>query len=160
MEYRVTKDNLERFCTDVFTKLEVTEENARIISENLVCGDIRGVKSHGVARLKRYVDGIKNGLIYPNAKPTIVKETKITATVSGENGPGQVAGDFAMNLAIQKAKAHGIGMVTVNKSNHYGIAGYYVLNALKEKLIGISTTNTAPLAVPTFGRNLRLGTNI
>lgn len=159
MGYRVTKDNLEKFCTDVFVKLGVPEKDAQITAEVLVLGDLRGVKSHGVARLKRYVDGIKSGLIYPDRKPKIVRETKTTATISGEDGLGQVAGHFAMNLAIKKAKEVGVGMVTVRNSNHYGIAGYYSLMALKEKHIGISLTNTAPLVVPTFGVDLRIGTN-
>jgi LDH2 family malate/lactate/ureidoglycolate dehydrogenase len=64
-----------------------------------------------------------------------------------------------MNLAIKKAKRTGVGFVTVRNSNHYGIAGYYSLMALKNNLIGISMTNSAPLAVPTFGRDSMIGTN-
>jgi len=150
---------LAKFCTEVFVKLGVPRRDAQITSEVLVASDLRGIPSHGVARLMRYVNGIRNGTILPKVKPKIVKETATTATVDARHGLGQPAGYFGMNLAIKKAKRSGVGLVAVRNSNHYGIAGYYSMMALKDNLIGISMTNSAPLAVPTFGRDMMIGTN-
>ncbi len=150
---------LAKFCTEVFVKLGVPRKDAQITSDVLVASDLRGIPSHGVARLMRYVDGIRAGTILPKAKPKIIKETSTTAAVDGRYGLGQPAGYFGMSLAIKKAKRSGVGFVTVRNSNHYGIAGYYSMMALKNNLIGISMTNSAPLAVPTFGRDSMIGTN-
>jgi L-2-hydroxycarboxylate dehydrogenase (NAD+) len=150
---------LAKFCTEVFVKLGVPRKDAEVTSDVLVASDLRGIPSHGVARLMRYVDGIRGGSILPKVKPKIIKETSTTAAVDGRHGLGQPAGYFGMNLAIKKAKRSGVGFVTVRSSNHYGIAGYYSMMALKNNLIGISMTNSAPLAVPTFGRDSMIGTN-
>lgn len=150
---------LTKFCTEVFVKLGVPRKDAEITSDVLVASDLRGIPSHGVARLMRYVEGIRKGTILTKVKPKIIKETSTTAAVDARNGLGQPAGFFGMNLAIKKAKKSGAGFVTVRNSNHYGIAGYYSLMALKSNLIGISMTNSAPLAVPTFGRDMIIGTN-
>ena len=150
---------LAKFCTEAFVKLGVPRKDAQITSDVLVASDLRGIPSHGVARLMRYVDGIRAGTILPKVKPRIVKETSTTAAIDAKHGLGQPAGYFGMNLAIKKAKRSGVGFVTVRNSNHYGIAGYYSMMALKNNLIGISMTNSAPLAVPTFGRASMIGTN-
>ena len=150
---------LVNFCVAIFKKIGVSEADAKIVADNLVASDLRGIPSHGVARLKRYVDGIKEGIILPNVKPKILKETPVTVAISAENGLGQPAGYFAMNLAIDKAKKSGLGFATVRNSNHYGIAGYYALMALKHDLIGISMTNSEPLVVPTFSKDMIIGTN-
>ncbi len=155
----VDDERLAKFCTEVFVKLGVSRKDAQITSDVLVASDLRGIPSHGVARLMRYVKGIRDGIILPKVKPKIVKETSTTATVDARHGLGQPAGYFGMNLAIKKAKRSGVGFVAVRNSNHYGIAGYYSMMALKSNLIGISMTNSAPLAVPTFGRDMMIGTN-
>lgn len=79
--------------------------------------------------------------------------------VDGQNGLGQVVGKYSMELAINKAKKFGIGMVSTRGSNHYGICGYYTLMAANEGLIGLSCTNTSPLQVPTRSCESALGTN-
>ena len=136
-----------------------SEKDGEMVADNLVQSNLRGIDSHGVSRLGRYIDGIKTGYMIADAKPKIVKETSVLANVDGGNGLGQVAGTFGMQLAIKKAQKEGFGMVTVFNSNHYGFAGYYPLMALKHNFIGISMTNSAPLAVPTFGKNAIIGTN-
>lgn len=137
----------------------VSAEDAEKVADNLVMSNLRGIDSHGVARLQRYVGGVASGYIIPDAKPEIVKESSVLANVDAHNGLGQVAGVFGMELAIAKARKEGIGMVTVFNSNHYGFAGYYPLMALKHDLMGVSMTNSAPLVVPTFGKNALIGTN-
>ena len=151
--------NLLDFCKGVLMKLGVSENDAFMVADNLVSSNLRGIDSHGVARLDRYVDGIKTKYIIPDVKPKITKESAVLANVDGQNGLGQVIGTFGMELAITKALKNGFGMVSVFNSNHYGYAGYYSMMALKHNLIGISMTNSAPLVVPTFGKNALMGTN-
>lgn len=151
--------NLRDFSKRAMMKMGVSEDDAFKVADNLVSSNLRGIDSHGVARLGRYVDGIKTGYIIPDAKPEVVKESSVLANVDGHNGLGQVMGWFGMELAINKAKQEGIGFVTVLNSNHYGYAGYYPLMALENDFVGVSMTNSAPLVVPTFGKNAIIGTN-
>ena len=156
---RIPVAALHTFCTRVFEKLGVPPEDAALTSEVLLSADLRGVDSHGVARLPRYVNGLRDGVMKPSPELRIVHETPTTATLDAADGLGQPAGVRGMKLAIQKAKEMGTGFVAVRNSNHYGIAGYYALMALKHDLIGISLTNAATLVVPTFGKKALFGTN-
>ncbi len=150
---------LRQFCEQVLVKLGVPKEDARVTTDVLVLADLRGIDSHGVARLGRYVSGLKGGYMKPTDQSSILKETKATALIDGGQSLGQVVGKKGMDLAIKKAKDTAVGVVAVRNSNHYGIAGYYSLMALEHDLIGVSMTNAAPLVVPTFGRTVILGTN-
>jgi len=156
---RVNADALQRFCVRVFEKLGVPHDDAEVTADVLVEANLRGVDSHGVARLRRYVKGLQDGVMVPRPEIKVVHETPVTALMDGGAGLGQPVGVRAMKLAIAKAKEIGAGFVAVRNSNHYGIAGYYAMMALKEDMIGISMTNAAPLVVPTFGKDAILGTN-
>lgn len=158
-ETRVQAEPLKGFCRRVFEKLDVPPEDAQVTADNLVLADLRGISSHGVARLRRYVKGLQDGVMLANPKIEVVQETATTALIDGGAGLGQPVSARAMRLAIQKAREAGAGFVAVRNSNHYGIAGYYALMALQEEMIGISMTNAAVLVVPTFGRDAMLGTN-
>ncbi len=155
----VREDNLKNFCNQVWMKLGVPEKDAKITTDVLVLADLRGVESHGVARLSRYYTDLKNGWTSPTDQSRTIKETRATALIDGGNSLGQVVGHKGMEFAIRKAKETAVGIVSVKNSHHYGIAGYYTLMALQQGLIGISMTNAAPLVVPTFGRTAVLGTN-
>ena len=155
----VPEKALRQFCQQVLTKLGVPPEDARVTTDVLVVADLRGIDSHGVARLGRYVSGLKEGNMKPKDESRVLKETKATALLDGGQSLGQVVGKKGMDLAIRKAKDTSVGVVAVRNSNHYGIAGYYSLMALEHNLIGVSMTNAAPLVVPTFGRTSILGTN-
>jgi L-2-hydroxycarboxylate dehydrogenase (NAD+) len=155
----VPETKLKEFCNRVWTKLGVPEKDAQITTDVLVLADLRGVDSHGVARLPRYYNDLKNGWTRPTDESRILKETKATALIDGGQSLGQVVGHKGMELAIKKARETAIGIVSVRNSHHYGIAGYYSLMALDHDLIGMSMTNAAPLVVPTFGRTAVLGTN-
>jgi L-2-hydroxycarboxylate dehydrogenase (NAD+) len=152
-------DRLRSFCCQVFESLGVSGEDASITADVLVAADLRGVDSHGVARMKRYVSGIQQGVMKARASPRIVRESSCTATIDGDAGLGQPISSRAMQVAISKAKKHNLGLVAVKNSNHFGIAGYYAMMALAEDMIGVCTTNSEALVVPTFGRNAILGTN-
>ena len=134
-------------------------EDARITADVLICADRRGIDSHGVARLKRYVDGIRNGIIRVNPAVRTIQETPVSLVIDGDGGMGQPIAYHAMQKCIEKARTGYMCFAAIRNSNHYGIAGYYVLMALAEGMIGISLTNTTPLVVPTFGRNVTIGTN-
>jgi len=155
----VQEPKLKDFCNKVWLKLGVPAQDAKITTDVLVLADLRGIESHGVARLPRYYTDLKNGWTKPTDESKIVKETKATAMIDGGQSLGQVVGHKGMELAIKKAKENAVGIVSVKNSHHYGIAGYYSLMALEHDLIGMSMTNAAPLVVPTFGRNALLGTN-
>ena len=117
------------------------------------------IESHGIQRLIRYHQEITGGLVKLDAKPEVVFETPLSAVIEGNDCMGQTLGIQAMNMAIDKARQHGFGMITVRNSNHYGIAGYYAKMAVKEEMIGMCMTNTEAIMVPTFGRQAMLGTN-
>jgi len=159
MAQTINDEILLQFIQQVFSTFDLTQRDAQICAENLVLADLRGIPSHGVARLKRYVDGMKNGTILPLARPRVIQDHPCTAAVDGCAGLGQIVGHFASQLAIDKASTSGVGVVTVRNSNHYGIAGYYSQMMLEAGLLGISMTNSAPLVVPTFGRDMIIGTN-
>ncbi|AEC52766.1 malate dehydrogenase [Pyrococcus sp. NA2] len=156
---RIPKDELFSFVVRVLTKLGVPEEDAKIVADNLIMADLRGIESHGVQRLKRYVDGILSGAVNLRPNIRILREGPSYALVDGDEGLGQVVGYRAMRIAIEKARKSGIGVVVVRNSNHYGIAGYYALMAAEEGMIGISMTNSRPLVAPTGGIERVLGTN-
>ncbi len=158
--YRFKKDDLMDFVIRYMTKLGVPEADAKIVGRVLICADIRGVESHGLIRLGSYYGNrIQNKYIDPLTPFKIISETPTTALIDGGNGCGQVVSFKAMKMCIEKAKASGIGAITVNNSNHFGIAGYYALMALKHDMIGICLTNSQPLVAPTYGRTAVLGTN-
>lgn len=155
VEVRELKEVVKR----VFMALNVPEEHAEITADVLIEADRRGIDSHGVGRLKRYVDGIRTGMMIPGVEGVVVKETANTLTIDGQGGLGQVVAYKAMKRVIEKAERNNVCFAAIRNSNHYGIAGYYAMMALEKDMIGISLTNSTPLMVPTFGRNVFLGTN-
>lgn len=156
---RVHPQELEDFTTGVMTRSGASVEEASAVARVLVSADLRGIGSHGVARLGRYVSGIEKGHIVPGAEPLVLEPSVSIGVVDARNGLGQPVSEMAMDLAVSKAERTGIGAVTVRNSNHYGIAGYYALRAIPRGLIGLSMTNAAPLVVPTHGAEVILGTN-
>lgn len=153
-------DLLERFMADVFVKLGVPADDAKIVADVLITSDKLGIDSHGIGRFKPiYIDRIKDGILNPVTKIDVIKETYTTAILDANDGMGHVVSKKAMEMAIEKARVYGMGMVTVKNSSHYGFAGYYPLMASKEGMIGITGTNARPSIAPTFGVENMLGTN-
>ncbi len=158
-ELRVDADTLRRFCRRAFQAWDVPEADAAIAADVLVTADLRGIDSHGVVRLKRYLDGLRTGVMVARPRIEVARETPATALIDGGAGLGQPIGVRGMRLAMEKAEEVGAGFVAVRNSNHFGIAGYYAMMALERGLIGISMTNSETLVVPTFGKKAMLGTN-
>lgn len=151
---------ITNFVTDAFVGYGVPEEDAKICTDVLLESDRRGIESHGCNRFKPiYLDRIKAGIQKPVTEFEIVRETPTTAVVDGHDGMGQVISYKSMQMAIDKAKKYGMGMVAVRNSCHYGIAGYYASMATKAGCIGITGTNARPSIAPTFGVENMLGTN-
>jgi L-2-hydroxycarboxylate dehydrogenase (NAD+) len=153
-------DTMERFMAEAFVAAGVPAEDAAICAEVLIAADKLGIDSHGINRLKAiYLDRIKAGTQEPVTRMEIVKEGPTTAVIDGHNGMGHVIGKKSMQMAIDKARKYGMGMVAVRNSTHYGIAGYYALMAIENDMIGICGTNARPSIAPTFGVENMLGTN-
>ena len=156
----VSWELIENFVFDVFCKCGVPPEEARVCTDVLLESDRRGIESHGVNRFKPiYIDRIKAKIQNPVTNFEIVKDSAATAVVDGHDGMGQVVAKRSMQMAIDKAKQYGLGMVVVRNSTHYGIAGYYASMAVKNGCIGITGTNARPSIAPTFGVENMLGTN-
>src|SRR5580704_2449436 len=155
----ISYQRLLSFTTDIFRKIGCPEEDARTAASALLSADLRGIDSHGVARLIGYVRLQEAGRA--NTKPNIriIHETPSTAVVDGDRGLGLVVAPFAMQVAIDKAKNVGTGWVSVQDSNHFGIAAYHALKAVEQDMIGIAMTNASALVAPTFSVERLLGTN-
>ena len=158
-EIIVQVDSLKAFCCQVFEKVDVPPADAEVTTDVLVQADLRGIGSHGVARLRRYFRGLQTGQMLARPEITVERETSTTALIDGGGGLGAPVGVRGMRMAIGKAEEMGVGFVAVRNSTHYGIAGYYAMMALEHDFIGISMTNSDVLVVPTFGRDAKLGTN-
>ncbi|MEY2903694.1 MAG: hypothetical protein RLY89_2800 [Bacteroidota bacterium] len=154
-----TYSQLLDFAEQVFLKMGCPEADASIASKALLSADLRGIDSHGVARLSGYVRLWEAGRINANPAIKVTYETPSTAVVDGDAGLGLVVAPFAMKIAMEKAKQAGTGWVVVNNSNHFGIAGYHAMMALEHNMIGMAMTNASALVAPTFSIERMLGTN-
>jgi LDH2 family malate/lactate/ureidoglycolate dehydrogenase len=150
---------LSEFVVRVFLHFDVPKKDALQAAEVLACADLRGIDSHGVARLHTYFDMLGEGRINPKPEIKIMRSTPSTATVDGDNGLGLVVGPQANRMAMDMAEKCGSGWVSVCSTNHFGIAGYYVLKALERDLIGWAMTNSTKLVAPLWGAERMLGTN-
>ncbi|MDH4462197.1 MAG: Ldh family oxidoreductase [Spirosomataceae bacterium] len=150
---------LQHFIQEVFLSIGCPEEDALLASQVLISADLRGVDSHGIARLSGYVRLYDHGRLNPNPSIKIVHETPSTAVVDGDKGLGLVVAPKAMEIAMKKAELVGSGWISVQNSNHFGIAGYHAMMALNNDMIGWAMTNAAPLVTPTFSKEKLLGTN-
>ena len=150
---------LWQFTFEIFQKIGCPEDQARQATDALLSADLRGIDSHGVARLSGYVRLWEAKRI--NARPDIriVHESPSTAVVDGDSGLGLVIAPKAMDIAIEKAKQCGTGWVAVKNSNHFGIAAYHAMKALQHDMIGMAMTNASPLVAPTYSVERLLGTN-
>jgi len=155
----VTKEQLLKFCFEVFTAANMPIDAAKLAAEVLVSADLRGIDSHGVARLSGYIRLWEAKRANFQANPKIIHETPSTATIDADAGLGLVVAPFAMKVAIEKAKQVGTGWVAIKNSNHFGIAAYHAMMALEEDMIGFSMTNASPLVAPTNAIERMLGTN-
>jgi L-2-hydroxycarboxylate dehydrogenase (NAD+) len=147
------------FTRNAFMKMGCSEIHAAQIADVFMAAELRGHASHGMLRLKDYFELWKAGRINTNPEIKIVHESPSTAVVDGDNAVGMVTAARSMEIAISKAENAGTGWVATRNSNHFGIAGYYAMMALKKNMIGICLTNANPLVAPTFSISRMMGTN-
>src|SRR3569833_441835 len=155
----ITESALRDFTQNIFLAMGCGSEHARLAADVLLKSDLRGIDSHGVARLTGYVRLWEKKRINTNPDIKIVRETATTATVDGDAGLGLVVAPFAMKVAIEKAEKYGSGWVSVRNSNHFGIAGYHTLMAVEKDMIGFAMTNASPMDSTTYSSERILGTN-
>ena len=154
-----TYSHLQDFSLAIFGKIGCPENQAKLATEVLLKADLRGIDSHGIARLSGYVRLWEKKRVNSSPSIKIVHESPSTAVVDGDSGLGLVVAPKAMEIAISKARQAGTGWVAVKNSNHFGIAGYHAMMALSHDMIGIAMTNASPLVAPTFSIERLLGTN-
>ena len=159
MEQTFSYDQLFSFSKNIFQKIGCNDADAETAAKALLSADLRGVDSHGVARLSGYVRLWEVERVNSSPAVKIIHETPSTAVVDGDRGLGLVVAPFAMQVAIDKAQLVGSGWVSVQNSNHFGIAGYHAMMALPHDMIGIAMTNASALVAPTFSTQRMLGTN-
>jgi LDH2 family malate/lactate/ureidoglycolate dehydrogenase len=152
-------EQLFNFTNQVFQHIGCPAAQAELAAEVLLSADLRGIDSHGVARLSGYVRLWEAKRVNATPNIRIIHETPSTAVVDGDSGLGLVVAPFAMQVAIAKAQQVGTGWVSVQNSNHFGIAGYHAMMALEYEMIGMAMTNASPLVSPTFSTERLLGTN-
>ncbi len=156
---RIKRSELTQFCREVCIAMGMPSREAQDCAEVLVAADARGIARHVIARLQRYVNGLKTGVMKPGVEPELLRRTPVSAVYDARGGIGLSLSRQVMRQVIEGARDKGFFTAAVKDSNHFGIAGYYAMMALEEDMIGIALTNTAALGVPTFGREALFGTN-
>lgn len=159
MDQLFSYNHLLNFTKNIFLAIGCSDADATIASTALLAADVRGIDSHGVARLSGYVRLWQAKRINTTPNIHIIHESPSTAVVDGDGGLGLVVAPFAMQIAIEKAKLCGTGWVSVQNSNHFGIGAYHAMMALEHDMIGIAMTNASALVAPTFSKERMLGTN-
>ena len=155
----VPVDIIYRFMRDFFVKVGTPEDDAAICADVMIASDLRGIESHGIGRLRYYYNRIISGQHDVKTPMQVVRDGATTAVIDGNHGLGMVISKRAMQMAIEKARVHGMASVAVRNSTHFGIAGYYPMMAVEQGMIGLTVTNSRPSMSPTFGVEPLLGTN-
>ncbi len=155
----ISSTDLSHFANSVFKHMGCSEADATLATDVLINADLRGIDSHGVARLSGYVRLWQKGRINPKPNVKVVRQTVSTASLDADAGLGLVVAPRAMELAIEKSYQCGSGWIAVGNSNHFGIGAYHAMKALQHDMIGYSCTNASPLVAPTFSKERMLGTN-
>ncbi|MDY6825612.1 MAG: Ldh family oxidoreductase [Bacillota bacterium] len=155
----IQQEVLKETCAKLLQAVSVNKEDAEVTADVITCAELRGISSHGIARMPVYLKRLKMGLINANPQIKIESSYNAAAVVDGDNGLGPVITARAMEKAIEMASSEGVGMVGVKKSNHFGVAAYYVMQAMKKDMVGLVITNSSPAIAPFGGKRPLLGTN-
>jgi LDH2 family malate/lactate/ureidoglycolate dehydrogenase len=156
---RVDADELITFGTTVYRALGASEEEAHLIADSLVQADLWGHQSHGVMRLPWYAARLESGIMRAVTEPKTLVDAGAITLIDGQDGIGQTLAQLAVREAIQRAKKHGVGVVSMRNSNHFGTAMYHTRMAAQEGCIGFLTTNGSPAIAPWGGREKLFGNN-
>lgn len=157
---RVSIESLSKVITAIFEKMGVSREDAIEATDVLSMTDLRGVETHGVSNMLRiYIDQYTSGQINPRPQWRIERETPGTAVINADRGLGIILGRRAMDIAIEKAKTVGVGIVTMNNGGHLGAVGHFSMHAAKNDMVGMCATSAGTGVLPTFAAEPRFGTN-
>lgn len=155
----VSVENLRNICINILEKIHVPREDSEIIADSIVYAHRRDKHTHGIGRMPIYARKIKEDLLNNNPSYEITKDAPVISVLDAENGFGQVAGIKAMDLAVEKAKKFGVGIVGVKDSNNFGTAGFISEHGVKSNMIGVVLSNSGPAIAPTGGKSPVFGTN-
>jgi LDH2 family malate/lactate/ureidoglycolate dehydrogenase len=150
---------LRALARAIFLGAGLPDGEAEIIADSLVAANLAGVHSHGVSRIRDYLERMERDLVTRVTKIDVVRETATTALLDANNGWGQVASQRAVEVVVGKARDFGSAWVGVRNSNHYGTAAYWTSRIASEGMVGISSTNASPVMAPFGSRRASLGTN-
>lgn len=143
----------------IFVRCGMSQNDASLLAHSLATADLRGIHSHGVLRVPEYVDKLTRHGVSPQARPAVVKDNAAALVVDANNSMGQIAAQFAMQRAIERARTSNVAFVAVRGSNHCGAMFYYAMMALPENMIGIAMTNALPTMAPWGGKDRIVGIN-
>jgi LDH2 family malate/lactate/ureidoglycolate dehydrogenase len=156
---RIPAESLRHFGTLVLASLGVPDEDGALVADSLVQADLWGHQSHGFLRLPWYAARLRSGAMRAFSDPAVLTDTGPLVLLDGRDGIGQVLTERARRLAVERARAHGVGVVGVRNSNHFGTAMYFTRRAAQDGCVAVLTTNASPAMAPWGGREKRLGTN-
>jgi LDH2 family malate/lactate/ureidoglycolate dehydrogenase len=151
--------DLTRLATSIFVHEGLPPSDAKIVAESLVTADLRGIDTHGVARIPSYVERFPKRLVEPRPQIVVTSRMPWAASIDGGNGMGPVVANRAMSEAIDRAESFGIGAATAHRSNHFGAAAHYALQAVAHDCIGITLTPASKSLAPFGSREPLFGTN-
>ena len=156
---RIPPGRLRTFGAAVLGALGVPGADAALVADSLVQADLWGHQSHGLLRLPWYVARLRSGAMTPRSEPAVLSDTGPLVALDGRHGIGQVLTDRARALAVERARRHGVGVVGVRDSNHFGTAMYFTRRAAAQGCVAVLTTNASPAMAPWGGREKVVGTN-
>jgi LDH2 family malate/lactate/ureidoglycolate dehydrogenase len=159
---RVAYDELTAFAAAAFASLGLPRSRAEAAAEALCYGDLTGLNSHGLVNLKRlYLPLLHSGRADPAAEPQIVSDTGAMVLLDARRALGLWVAGEAMELAIDRAGQHGIGLVCVRDATHFGCCGQHAARAARRQMIGLVASNCGRqrIARPPGGQRAMLGTN-
>jgi LDH2 family malate/lactate/ureidoglycolate dehydrogenase len=158
-EQRMAPEHLRAFAAGVLAAEGVPESDAELVADSLVQADLWGHQSHGLLRLPWYVARLRTGAMSAVTEPAVLADTGPLVALDGRHGVGQVLTDRARTLAVERARVHGVGVVGVRNSNHFGTAMYFTRRAARDGCVALLTTNASPAMAPWGGRQKVVGTN-
>ena len=156
---KVSAPTLKKKIIDIFKKYKLTSKHAKISADIIINAELVGASSHGLSRLKMYIDRIKRNVINSSPKIKIKKISKSISLVDADNSIGFVGADLGIKQAIKNAQSSGIGMVAVKNSGHYGLSSFYANQAIKKNMIVFCFTNAPPALAPYGAKKILFGTN-
>ncbi|MEX2263904.1 MAG: Ldh family oxidoreductase [Bryobacteraceae bacterium] len=158
-EIIIQAKELTAFAENILVALKVPRDRASLAAQVLIGANLRGIDSHGVQLLQYYAGQLEHGDVDPQTVGHVISETGACLLYDGENGLGHPISQICCNHAIRLAGEHGLGMVVVRESNHFGAAYFWARMMSATGQIGIVICNASPMVPPWQGKETRFGTN-